>query len=215
MQQGRPNYGRPSGTDGSDFSYRMVVDSRYTKVAKGKSRLANLFMIQGLYGTEFVGCSLNHLHIVVVLPLEIYLVAETNEVGNDIGVEHRHSKLRVVKGDDADVRSLVLVALCFVSLIIGESGRRSSKSSFLMFHMILSSSAMLQSVAFTINNNLILLCKHKRNLLTAHLLPAPKIELSVFNTSCFYQCSAQEELALSSIEQTLFQLSSSSSSDVL
>ncbi|KAK4350747.1 hypothetical protein RND71_030060 [Anisodus tanguticus] len=38
--------GRPSGTDGSDFSYRMVVDSRYTKVAKAKSRLAKLIFAQ-------------------------------------------------------------------------------------------------------------------------------------------------------------------------
>ncbi|KAG8657994.1 hypothetical protein MANES_03G110816v8 [Manihot esculenta] len=37
---------RPSGTDGSDFSYRMVVDSRYTKVAKGKSRLCALILTQ-------------------------------------------------------------------------------------------------------------------------------------------------------------------------
>ncbi|CAI0547287.1 unnamed protein product [Linum tenue] len=44
MQQRK--YGRPSGTDGSDFSYRMVVDSRYTKVAKGKSRLHALILTQ-------------------------------------------------------------------------------------------------------------------------------------------------------------------------
>ncbi|KAJ4706199.1 protein jagunal-like 1-like [Melia azedarach] len=39
---------RPSGTDGSDFSYRMVVDSRYTKVAKGKSRLSVLIFAQAV-----------------------------------------------------------------------------------------------------------------------------------------------------------------------
>ncbi|KAF3779305.1 hypothetical protein EJ110_NYTH39456 [Nymphaea thermarum] len=37
---------RPSGTDGSDFSYRMVVDSRYTKVAQGKGRLWKLLVAQ-------------------------------------------------------------------------------------------------------------------------------------------------------------------------
>lgn len=47
MQQRKA--GRPSGTDGSDFSYRMVVDSRYTKVAKGKSRLKALIFIQGIF----------------------------------------------------------------------------------------------------------------------------------------------------------------------
>ncbi|KAJ6841889.1 uncharacterized protein M6B38_304535 [Iris pallida] len=47
MQQRRSSpAGRPSGTDGSDFSYRMVVDSRYTKVAKGKSHLKALFALQ-------------------------------------------------------------------------------------------------------------------------------------------------------------------------
>ncbi|XP_050222252.1 uncharacterized protein LOC126672348 [Mercurialis annua] len=44
MQQRKS--GRPSGTDGSDFSYRMVVDSRYTEVAKGKSRLGTLLKTQ-------------------------------------------------------------------------------------------------------------------------------------------------------------------------
>ncbi|XP_020540677.1 uncharacterized protein LOC105648596 isoform X2 [Jatropha curcas] len=46
MQQRKS--GRPSGTDGSDFSYRMVVDSRYTKVAKGKSRLSALISTQAV-----------------------------------------------------------------------------------------------------------------------------------------------------------------------
>ncbi|PHU00156.1 hypothetical protein BC332_29943 [Capsicum chinense] len=46
MNQRTADRGRPSGTDGSDFSYRMVVDSRYTKVAKAKSRLAKLIFAQ-------------------------------------------------------------------------------------------------------------------------------------------------------------------------
>ncbi|KAI3927055.1 hypothetical protein MKW92_049550 [Papaver armeniacum] len=37
---------RPHGTDGSDFSYRMVVDSRYTKVAEGKAKLKSLITTQ-------------------------------------------------------------------------------------------------------------------------------------------------------------------------
>lgn len=50
MQQRKSasSFGRPSGTDGSDFSYRMVVDSRYTKVAKGKSRLHVLIIAQAI-----------------------------------------------------------------------------------------------------------------------------------------------------------------------
>ncbi|CAM0956479.1 unnamed protein product [Alopecurus aequalis] len=46
MQQ---RHGRPSGTDGSDFSYRMVVDSRYQRVADGRSRLARLILVQVLH----------------------------------------------------------------------------------------------------------------------------------------------------------------------
>lgn len=41
--------GRPSGTDGSDFSYRMVVESRYQRVAEGRSRLARLILVQALH----------------------------------------------------------------------------------------------------------------------------------------------------------------------
>ncbi|KAM7259307.1 hypothetical protein ACFE04_015048 [Oxalis oulophora] len=39
---------RPSGTDGSDFSYRMVVDSRYTKVATKKKTLLSLIFAQAV-----------------------------------------------------------------------------------------------------------------------------------------------------------------------
>ncbi|KAF5450685.1 hypothetical protein F2P56_031016 [Juglans regia] len=48
MQQRKSASGRPSGTDGSDFSYRMVVDSRYQKVASGKSRLSSLIFTQAV-----------------------------------------------------------------------------------------------------------------------------------------------------------------------
>ncbi|KAK2432535.1 jagunal protein [Trifolium repens] len=49
MQQRKSTLGRPSGTDGSDYSYRMVVDSRYQLVAKGKKRLSVLFIIEALF----------------------------------------------------------------------------------------------------------------------------------------------------------------------
>ncbi|KAK3156883.1 hypothetical protein QOZ80_2AG0113340 [Eleusine coracana subsp. coracana] len=49
MQQRRGASGRPSGTDGSDFSYRMVVDSRYQRVADGRSRLSRLILVQALH----------------------------------------------------------------------------------------------------------------------------------------------------------------------
>ncbi|RLN41409.1 hypothetical protein C2845_PM01G37710 [Panicum miliaceum] len=47
--QRRGASGRPSGTDGSDFSYRMVVESRYQRVADGRSRLARLILVQALH----------------------------------------------------------------------------------------------------------------------------------------------------------------------
>ncbi|GKV33773.1 hypothetical protein SLE2022_022830 [Rubroshorea leprosula] len=46
MHQRNAASGRPTGTDGSDFSYRMVVDSRYQKVAKTKLVLRKLFILQ-------------------------------------------------------------------------------------------------------------------------------------------------------------------------
>ncbi|XP_045833520.1 uncharacterized protein LOC123924617 [Trifolium pratense] len=49
MQQRKSTLGRPSGTDGSDYSYRMVVDSRYQLVAKGKKRLSVLFIVEALF----------------------------------------------------------------------------------------------------------------------------------------------------------------------
>lgn len=50
MQQRRSaSSGRPTGTDGSDFNYRMVVDSRYQKVAEGKSRLYALILTQAVF----------------------------------------------------------------------------------------------------------------------------------------------------------------------
>ncbi|KAL5697267.1 hypothetical protein ACHQM5_030879 [Ranunculus cassubicifolius] len=46
MAQKRSPLGRPQGTDGSDFSYRMTVDSRYVKVTKGKITLRYVIFIQ-------------------------------------------------------------------------------------------------------------------------------------------------------------------------
>ncbi|KAF5207136.1 jagunal-like protein [Thalictrum thalictroides] len=46
--QRRPAAGRPSGTDGSDFSYRMVVEPKYVKVGVGKARLKIIMLLQVL-----------------------------------------------------------------------------------------------------------------------------------------------------------------------
>ncbi|KAL2326081.1 hypothetical protein Fmac_025139 [Flemingia macrophylla] len=48
MQHRKLTSGRPSGTDGSDYSYRMVVDSRYQLVAKGKKRLSLHFISEAV-----------------------------------------------------------------------------------------------------------------------------------------------------------------------
>ncbi|XVF42676.1 hypothetical protein PTKIN_Ptkin01aG0383800 [Pterospermum kingtungense] len=48
MQRKTSTMGRPSGTDGFDFSYRMVVDSRYQKVARTKSILRSFFLVQAI-----------------------------------------------------------------------------------------------------------------------------------------------------------------------
>eukprot|EP00252_Welwitschia_mirabilis_P021227 TRINITY_DN5372_c0_g1_i1.p1 TRINITY_DN5372_c0_g1~~TRINITY_DN5372_c0_g1_i1.p1 ORF type:complete len:177 (+),score=20.94 TRINITY_DN5372_c0_g1_i1:282-812(+) len=42
----RPQSGRPSGTDGSDFSYRMTVDQRFRKAAQRRAQLYWLFIAQ-------------------------------------------------------------------------------------------------------------------------------------------------------------------------
>uniref|UniRef100_A0A1J3EVR5 Uncharacterized protein n=2 Tax=Noccaea caerulescens TaxID=107243 RepID=A0A1J3EVR5_NOCCA len=57
MQQRKPAAGRPTGTDGSDFSYRMVVDSRYTKVTKEKSRLRLLILVQAVIYSIGLSCA--------------------------------------------------------------------------------------------------------------------------------------------------------------
>ncbi|KMT15912.1 hypothetical protein BVRB_3g055990 [Beta vulgaris subsp. vulgaris] len=122
MQQRRSAAGRPSGTDGSDFSFRMVVDSRYTKVAKGKSRLSIFLLIQGL-----------------VLLAGVFLIL-----------------LPMVKGEDPNVLGLSSVILSFLSLVIGELGRRQSRSTLLKIYLIMSFVAMFLSVACAMKSNLLL-----------------------------------------------------------
>ncbi|GAB2265373.1 hypothetical protein Dimus_000432 [Dionaea muscipula] len=121
MDRRRPAAVRPSGTDGSDFSYRMIVDSRYTRVANGKSLLARLLLIQT--------CAVTAAALFMLSP--------------------------ILKGDAASVNELSLVPICFLSLLIGESGRRQSRTGFLKLYMILSSISMLLLVACTIKKDLI------------------------------------------------------------
>ncbi|KAL9237065.1 hypothetical protein vseg_011654 [Gypsophila vaccaria] len=122
MQQRRSNGGgRPSGTDGSDFSYRMVVDSRYTKVAKYKARLSSILLVQGL-----------------ILLADFLLKA-----------------LPLTSGEDPNVLGLSSVALTFLSLIIGESGRRRSRASFWKTYLIFSFIAICLSFACILKSNIV------------------------------------------------------------
>lgn len=122
MQQRRSASGRPSGTDGSDYSYRMVVDSRYTKVAKRKTRLSQICLIQGL-----------------IVLADIFLIS-----------------LPVIKGEDPNVLAISSAAVSFISLIIGESGRRHSRAALLKIYLILSIVALLLSVACAVKSDLLL-----------------------------------------------------------
>ncbi|KAI8540293.1 hypothetical protein RHMOL_Rhmol09G0251500 [Rhododendron molle] len=115
MQHRKPavGNGRPSGTDGSDFSYRMVVDSRYTKVAKGKSRLSALIFTQAI--VQLVG-------VVSLL-------------------------LSIPKGEGPNTLAISSTAISFLSLLVGELGRRRSRVNFLRFYMFASSIAVTISIA--------------------------------------------------------------------
>lgn len=48
QQRRRPISGRPEGTDGFDYSYRMTVDPRYINVTKGKAHLRYAIALQAV-----------------------------------------------------------------------------------------------------------------------------------------------------------------------
>ncbi|KAM7494618.1 hypothetical protein LguiB_029227 [Lonicera macranthoides] len=114
--------GRPSGTDGSDFSYRMVVDSRYKKVGHGKSRLSSLIFSQAFI--QLLGA----LHLYYTTP----------------------------KGESLDSLAASSTVICFISLIIGELGRKQSRVNFLKFYMFGTSIGVLLSIAFVLKSKLVL-----------------------------------------------------------
>ncbi|XP_041007872.1 uncharacterized protein LOC121252331 [Juglans microcarpa x Juglans regia] len=108
MQQRKSASGRPSGTDGSDFSYRMVVDSRYQKVASGKSRLSSLIFTQAVI--QLIGTACTFLS---------------------------------TSKEDPDRLAILAIAVAFVSLILGELGRRRSRVGLLKVYMVASSTTIL------------------------------------------------------------------------
>lgn len=121
MQQRHSVIGRPSGTDGSDFSYRMVVDSRYTKVAQGKSRLYSLFVTQAI--SQLIGMVYTYL-------------------------------LTSLEGPNKLAISSVIVG--FISLLVGELGRRQSRMILLKVYMVGSSIALLLSVPCVVDSYFLL-----------------------------------------------------------
>lgn len=129
QQQRKAVAGRPSGTDGSDFSYRMVVDSRYTKVAKGKSHLKALLAVQTV--TQVIGSLL------------LWVSA--------------------AQGPELNRFAVLSVSIGFVSLIIGEIGRRHSRVSLLRAHTYLLCVATALSVAYMVRNDVFLKVIHSKN----------------------------------------------------
>ncbi|KAL0923705.1 hypothetical protein M5K25_007772 [Dendrobium thyrsiflorum] len=121
MQQRKPVAGRPSGTDGFDYSYRMVVDSRYTKVAKGKSRLKSILTTQGVL--QVIG--------------SLLVVLTSRDKGFDNLV-------------------VVSVSIGFLSLLIGELGRRRSQVNLLRLYLSLSAIAIAFATAHVVRSDLFL-----------------------------------------------------------
>ncbi|XP_048136176.1 uncharacterized protein LOC115726326 isoform X1 [Rhodamnia argentea] len=135
MQQRRSLTGRPSGTDGSDFSFRMIVDSRkllsihiccllfiwllsclsfgYQKVARGRSQLQTLISIQA----------------VIQLIRAVCLV------------------LSILKGNVPNPLAVSSLATTFLSIIVGELGRRRSRVNFLRFYIFAAAAVILLSIA--------------------------------------------------------------------
>lgn len=105
--------GRPSGTDGSDFSFRMTVDSRYQKVARGRSQLQTLISIQA----------------VIQLIRAVCLV------------------LSISKGNVPNPLTVSSLTTAFLSIIVGELGRRRSRVNFLRFYILAAAAVILLSIA--------------------------------------------------------------------
>uniref|UniRef100_A0A5B7AAR4 Uncharacterized protein n=1 Tax=Davidia involucrata TaxID=16924 RepID=A0A5B7AAR4_DAVIN len=90
--------GRPSGTDGSDFSYRMVVDSRYTKVANGKSRLSKLISAQAiilLVGVLSLSLSISKEESLDTLVVSSTVISFIALIIGELG--RRHSRVNFLK----------------------------------------------------------------------------------------------------------------------
>ncbi|XP_020574596.1 uncharacterized protein LOC110020710 isoform X3 [Phalaenopsis equestris] len=119
MLQRKAAAGRPTGTDGYDYSYRMVVDSRYTKVAKGKARLKALLIVQGVL--QAIGSLL------------VLLASQERGFENLV---------------------VVSVSIGFISLLIGELGRRRSQANLLRLYLSLLAIAIAFTAAHVVRSDL-------------------------------------------------------------
>lgn len=104
--------GRPTGTDGSDFSYRMVVDSRYKKVARGRSHLSAVIFTQAII--QFVAA---------------LVLFQTTP-----------------KGVTLDKLYISPAVISYISLLVGEIGRKRSRVNLLKLYLFGSSVATVISV---------------------------------------------------------------------
>nr|XP_043613098.1 uncharacterized protein LOC122585064 [Erigeron canadensis] len=141
MQQRYSGNRRPSGTDGSDFAYRMVVDNRYTKVAKGKSTLSKILIIQT---------------VVILLGLLVTLSALLNN-------------------EPLDTLAAVFASITFVSIVIGELGRKRSRASLLKFYIAASSIGVVGSILAVVQSSIQLKVFHDPSLLETEKVAVLKI----------------------------------------
>ncbi|KAJ4774446.1 jagunal-like protein [Rhynchospora pubera] len=147
-QQRKVASGRPSGTDGSDFSFRMVVDSRYQKVAKGKLRLG--YLIFGQVVSQ-------------IIALALLLLTSSKE-------------------KELDRFAILSISTGFLSIILGEIGRRRSKSALLRLYTSISTISVLWSVACIINSPAYVKVMQQQSLIgltTFELADAARVVLSV------------------------------------
>ncbi|KAH7856118.1 hypothetical protein Vadar_032902 [Vaccinium darrowii] len=115
-RMGDAGWNGPLGTDSSDVSYLLVTDSRYSKIADKKSRLAKLFLAQAIVQSITV---LNF----IPTPRELDRVAFS------------------------------LTAIAFLSILMGELGRRHGRISLLMFYLCASSFTVLNSLGSAHRSN--------------------------------------------------------------
>jgi hypothetical protein len=148
LQQRKVASGRPSGTDGSDFSYRMVVDSRYQKVAKEKLRLG--YLIFGQVVSQIIASAI------------LFLTSS--------------------KEKELDRFAILSISTGFLSILLGEIGRRRSKSALLRLYTSISTISVMWSVARIMNGPIYFKVMQQQSLnglATFELAEAGRVVLSV------------------------------------